>query len=125
MSQDNNDNKLTHIVGRAGGAPKTTDSGKMVVSIAVTLRYGEEDDGTRWVSAWIKDPSLRAFAEDQIDKGSRVAAVGYLNEGQPYKGKRQFNMNVTELGIVEWAKRNRDGNREEKKVAAVSEELSW
>lgn len=122
MSQENND-KLVHISGNAGDSPQTTDSGRVNVSVAVTLRYGREDGETRWVKVWIKDPALQQFAKEEISKGSKVAAVGFLNISE-YNGKTQYNLNATEIGIVKWAQRN-GSKPAEKKEAAASEELGW
>lgn len=124
MADNDNQDRLMQIVGNAGGGPETTQSGKVKVSVAVTLKYGKEDGETRWVSAWIKDESLQQFAMDEIGKGTKVAAIGYLNKGS-YNGKTQYNLNVTEIGIVEMARRGDRQKKAEPEQTAESEELGW
>jgi single-stranded DNA-binding protein len=119
--------KLTHITGNVGDDPKTFDTskGKVVkISIAVTMRYGEDGE-TRWVNGAIWDESLQEFALKEISKGTPVAAEGYLRTDREYNGKQQFDLNIRRIGLVKWAKRNGSSKRQQTEQPASSEELGW
>lgn len=137
MAQQQGSDRLTHIIGNAGGDPQYFDTSKGEVqklSIAVTMKYGDGDDGeTRWVNASIWNEDLQDFVDKNISKGTKVVAVGFLKTDREYKGVKQFDLKVTEIGFATMAKRSKGGGskgRSTRKASddeqpAESEELGW
>lgn len=127
MSSENSD-RLTQIVGRAGGDPRVIDGSKgefTALSVAVTLSYGEEDD-TRWVNVTVNDPGHQKFVNEEISKGTRVVAVGFLKTDREYKGVKQYDLRATEIGFATMAKKGGSSSKSKPKEKNVeSEELGW
>lgn len=129
MAQQQKD-RLTHIVGNAGSDPQTFETSKgdvLKISVAVTMKYGDEDGETRWVNVSVWNEDLQEFAKEEISKGTRVVAVGFLRTDREYKGVKQFDLTATELGFATMAKRSKGGSKPKAKQAepAESEELGW
>lgn len=110
------DNKITHLTGNVGAAPKVFQQGDvnvLKISLGVTLRYGEDKE-TRWVNCSIwedKLPELFAWAQENVSSGTPLAVEGTLRTDRYYNEKQQFDLRVSRIGLVTWAKRNNSGEQ--------------
>jgi single-stranded DNA-binding protein len=127
------DTKITHLTGNAGDDPKEYPAGDtktLKISLAVTMRYGEEKE-TRWVNCTIwadKQGDLFDWAKENVSKGTPLAIEGTLKSDRYYEGKQQFDLRVVRIGLIQWAKRANGGERAPQPKASepsTSSELDW
>lgn len=111
---------LDRISGNTGGAAvkKETRAGLLVsVSVAVTMKYGKEEDQImRWVNCAVWDERREEDQDDELspwqervldkidDKGMKVVAEGYI-KAKKVDGKTVYDMTVKRIGLVDWVQR--------------------
>jgi single-stranded DNA-binding protein len=125
------DNILTHITGNVGSDPETYETRKGPVvkfSVAVTLRYGQGDEGlTRWVNVAVFNEDLQAQTLKEISKGTKVAVEGKLKADREYKGVKQYDLTASRIGLVQWFTRTKtaSGSQGGKGGSEDSAGLGW
>lgn len=106
------DDTVRQIIGRVGKDPERVewdDREFVSFSVAVTRKYGDRDnDGegeeTRWFNVTVNNEDLMDWVEENIHKGSLVAAQGYASEKQ--NGEyTNYNFYAHNVSLVEWGGR--------------------
>lgn len=83
---------------------KETPKGKVFTFGLGRAQSYEEDAPVTWINVEVWNEDLQAALIPTLDKGNKVAVVGFLKENE-YQGKTYRTIRATQVGLVNFVKR--------------------